>query len=293
VPLYRENLLSGETSAVPIRLMGQDKFQRSSLTTNNNRYFIDTTPSLKVQDTPSGNFPINYINVFLPGKTYYVFLLFAKGTTTQTKAATKQTYDLYVGKGFDPADTNQLWLTRVELPSAYNFKKAGPIPDASQNVSYNSSTGVLSVTLDMSKIPSFGKDYSAAQKSQCQPKTFCQWFDNPGTGEDNCQCAGAIFSPPTSTFQAAECTQTNGICSWATKDVDCPEGGCYGFGVKLSSQFVASDTPPNPAPSTQSFPSGADSPWNAPFSSPVSTSDACYYPNPQSLFVDDPSVDDQ
>ena len=110
VPLYRENLLGTEQSAVPIRLMGQATYQRSSLTTNNNRYYIDTTPSLKVQDTPpplNNNFPIFHINVFLTDKTYYVFLLFAKKTT-------KQTYDLYVGKGFK-ATTNEdhLWLTRV------------------------------------------------------------------------------------------------------------------------------------------------------------------------------------
>ena len=281
VPLYRENLLSGETSAVPIRLMGQDKYQRSSLTTNNNRYYIDTTPSLKVQDTPSGNFPINYINVFMGGKTYYVFLLFAKTTTIQT-------YDLYVGKNFNPDSQDQLWLTRVELPSAYNFKKAGPIPNAAENVSYNKSTGVLSVTLNMSEIPDFETGYSAAQKSGCQPTTFCKWVGNV-PGGDNCQCANSIFSPPSATFQTDECSSTNGICSWATKDVDCPEGGCVGFGVKLSDSFQASDSPPNPAPTTQPFPSGADSVWNAPFISPVSTSDACYYPNPptENLSADD------
>jgi hypothetical protein len=272
VPLYRENVLSAETAAVPIRLMGQDKYQRSSLTTNNNRYYIDTTPSQKVQDKPLGPLPINFINVFRPNKTYYVFLLFAKSTT-------KQTYDLYVGPKFAPNDINQLWLTRVKLPSEYNFDKAGPIPDAKDNVSYNGTTGVLSVTLDMSKVTGFKNDYLASQKGNCQPKTFCKWVPNSGPG-DNCQCADSIFSPPSATFQTDECSTTNGICSYATIDVDCPQGGCYGFGFRTTAGFQTTDTPPIPAPITQPFLAGAGSPWTAPFTSPVDNSDACKYPNP-------------
>ncbi len=94
VPLYRENVLTGE-KATPIRLMGQSKFQRSSLTTNNNTYYIDTTPSKNAQLNPPGINPgISHVNVFIKNQTYYVFLLFAKFTT-------KQTYDLYVGPGFN------------------------------------------------------------------------------------------------------------------------------------------------------------------------------------------------
>jgi hypothetical protein len=280
VPVYRENLLSGETNAVPIRLMGQDKYQRSSLTTNNNRYYVDTTPSINVQDKPNATFPVTSINVFEAKKIYYLFLLFAKATT-------KQTYDLYVGPGFDTTDQNQLWLTRVQLPAEYNFNKVGPIPDAKDNVSYNSATGVLSVTLDMSKVTGFTEDYKDAQKNQCQPKTFCKWVGNV-LGGDNCQCAASIFSPPSATFQADECSSKKGICSWATADVDCPEGGCIGFGVKMTDGFQPSESPPFPAPTTQPFPSDSNSPWAAPFTSPVDNSDACKYPNPptENLSVD-------
>ncbi len=211
-----------------------------------------------------------------------MFLLFAKSTT-------KQTYDLYVGPKFDATDQNQLWLTRVQLPSEYNFSKDGPIPNAKDNVSYNSDTGVLSVTLDMSKVSGFKNEFLAAQKNNCQPKTFCKWVGN-SPGADNCQCADSIFSPPSATFQTDECTTTNGICSYATADVDCPQGGCYGFGVKLTDGFQTTDTPPIPAPITQAFPSGVDSPWTAPFTSPVSDSDACNYPNPPSENL---SVDNQ
>ncbi len=250
VPLYRENLIPGEIEkspmGVPIRLMGQATFQRSSLTVNNGRYYIDTSASLAAQkavNPPQNN--IKLWNVFRKGGKYYVFLLFAKPKTANTPG-TKQTYDIYVGTGFDPKDSNQLWLTQVNLPSSYIFKDEGQFPQ--NQVSYDKTTGILSVTLNMSKLPNFATEYAAEQKNQCQPSSFCQWIANPEMGQDNCQCAASIFSPPTSTFQTAECTKTNGICSWATEDVSCPAGGCYGFGVKLSDKFETSDSPPNPAP---------------------------------------------
>src|SRR5208282_158377 len=145
VPLYREYLLPTETSASPILLMGQATYQRSSLTTNNNHYFIDTTRSKTAQSQAR----IAHFSVFQPGQTYYVFLLLAKPTT-------QQTYDLYVGKNLkfdDDNITNNVWLTRVNLPSEYKITKSGTgaIPGLSAS-NYNSTTGVLSVTLDMSKI---------------------------------------------------------------------------------------------------------------------------------------------
>jgi hypothetical protein len=242
VPLYRENLIPGETSAlgVPIRLMGQANFQRSSLTVNNGRYYVDTSPSLAAQmavNPPAKN--VKLWNVFRKGGKYYFFQVFAKATT-------KQTYDIYVGTGFNPKDQNQLWLTRVDLPSSYIFHDKGEFPQS--QVSYNDTTGILSVTLDMSKFPDFTTEFAAEKKNQCQPTTFCQWIAKPEMGEDNCQCASSIFSPPTPGFQAAECSKSGGICSWSTEDTDCPLGGCYGFGVKLSDKFETSDSPPSPAP---------------------------------------------
>jgi hypothetical protein len=281
VPLYREYLLPDEMSATPILLMGQATYQRSSLTTNNNRYFIDTTRSKTAQSQAR----ILHFSVFQPEQTYYVFLLLAKPTT-------KQTYDLYVGKNF-VVNTDNVWLTRVKLPSEYLITKSGTgtIPGLSAS-NYNPTTGVLSVTLDMSEITdadgkSFADLYAAQKKSQCQPATFCEWVGNPAPGDDHCQCADSIFSPPSATFQTDECSTKGGICSWATEDVDCPVGGCFGFGVKLAnaSNFVYSDAAPNlppvPAPSPTPFPSGP--PWKAAFTSPVSTSDACYYPNPPTM----------
>jgi hypothetical protein len=248
VPLYRENLIPGEIDTspkgVPIRLMGQATFQRSSLTVNNGRYYVDTSPSLAAQKAANPvTKNVTLFNVFRKGGTYYVFLLFAKPKTANTPG-TKQTYDIYVGTGFDKTTTDQLWLTRVQLPSSYEFQPPKPFPQ--DLATYDSNTGILTVTMDMSRFPNFATEYGAERKTQCQPETFCQWIASPEMGEDNCQCATSIFSPPTSTFQSAECTKTNGICHWASQDVSCPSGGCYGFGFKLTDNFVTSDTPPNP-----------------------------------------------
>ncbi len=109
VPLYRENLSAAENAMSPkpqpfIRLMGQAKYQRSTLTSNNNSYYIDTTPSATLQNA-------NLRNVFQQGNTYYVFLLFAKDTT-------KQTYRMFVGKDENFDVTKNVFLTRVTLPSS-------------------------------------------------------------------------------------------------------------------------------------------------------------------------------
>jgi hypothetical protein len=98
--------------------------------------------------------------------------------------------------------------------------------------------------------------------------------------DDKCQCQDAkdFFSPLSSGFQKNECVTSNGICSYASKDVDCPVGGCIGFGIKLSENFKTSDAPPNLAHSPTPFPSDSKSPWNNQFTGIDDTSDQCYYP---------------
>ncbi len=287
VPLYRENLIPSETSTtgVPIRLMGQATWQRSSLTVNNGRYYVDTSSSLAAQkatNPPQKN--ISLYNVFRKGDSYYVFLVFAKPST-------KQTYDVYVGTGFDPTDINQLWLTQVELPSSYEFGTPQPFPQS--QVSYNSTTGILSVTLNMSQFPNFATQYAAEKKNQCQPPTFCQWIASPEMGQDNCQCANPIFSPPTSAFQSAECSTTGGICSWATKDTDCPLGGCYGFGFKLSKNFQTTDNPPAPTPQNVTCltkpASPAVSPYDVNWTLTINSSTCNYSSTNPSTFCSNPA----
>jgi len=74
-------------------------------------------------------------------------------------------------------------------------------------------------------------------------------------------------------FVKNECSTTNGICSWATKDIDCPDGGCFGFGFVPTKDFVFSDSPPVPAPSPTPF----GSQWAVKFNGITDTADDCYY----------------
>lgn len=275
VPLYRQNLTAAENVMTPkpalfIRLMGQAKYQRSTLTSNNNSYYIDTTPSATLQNAPLRN-------VFEAGNTYYVFLLFAKDTT-------KQTYQMYVGKDPNFDVTKNVFLTRVTLPSSYHFTSNGanPWPSPVQpgapgwTRSYDSSSGILTVTMDMKAIPNFDTMYADTQKEHCRPSSFCGW-DNTST-TNKCQCASVTGGGVRPAFMDKECTaQDSAICSWAIKDVDCPAGGCFGFGVTLSPLFTTSNTPV-PPPQPQCYPNDAN--WNLPFDAITNTSDACYYANP-------------
>jgi hypothetical protein len=248
-----------------IRMMGQDKFQRSTLTTNNNTYYIDTTPSATGQNA-------GLINVFQASKTYYVFLLFAK-------ADTKQTYEMFVGKDRDWDKTKNVFLTRVELPGAYFFTPNGAKPwPAGWTRDYDLTTGLLKVTMDMSAsaLPNFNTEYSSTQQTHCQPASFCKW--DPSSKTNQCQCAGTSGGGIFPDFLGKECTANDSaICSSAIRDVDCPAGGCYGFGVTLSPLFTTSDTPLPPPPAT-CFPNNGD--WNQPFQGITDTADACFYSNP-------------
>lgn len=67
----------------------------------------------------------------------------------------------------------------------------------------------------------------------CQPTTYCQWNSDSNT----CGC-----KPGT------DCKDSK-VCGFATKDIDCPVGGCYGFRITLPGGFAAEPQiglPPKP-----------------------------------------------
>src|SRR5262249_29872834 len=88
VPLYRLFLTPDEFKQNPrprpvVRMQGQSLYQRSTLSVNNGKYFIDTTVSQQTQEkanSATANTPKS-LNVFRAGDTYYVFLLWAKAST--------------------------------------------------------------------------------------------------------------------------------------------------------------------------------------------------------------------
>jgi hypothetical protein len=199
--------------------MGQDTAQRSSITVNGGRYYLDTAVKKETQqngcDVGTGGTHCNFINVFRPGDTYYLFTIYAK-------ADTKQVYEIYVGTdpNFSPTSGNDVWLVQTDItskPPKFNKTRALTAAEAS----YNSGTGILTVTLDHAKL---SPDFAKAAEEQCSPKTFCKY--------ESGQCKGIRG--------AAD----DAVCRWSIIDLDCPAGGCFGFGFKLpdgTHPFVADD----------------------------------------------------
>jgi len=260
VPLYRQYLIQGEPAGLGqgIRMMGQATAQRSALTVNNGVHYIDTTVGADKQ-TASG---ASNLNVFQAGQTYYLFLLFAKPTTTQT-------YQMYVGidSAFDP--TSSVVMTRADISGIPLGFTAGTWPPTWSRT-YDSKTGILTVTVDMG-FPDFQTAFAAAGAGKCQPSSFCTW----NTTNRQCQCA-----LQSGDYLYNECSEKNSagesaICSWAVKDFDCPSGGCFGFKVTLPSTF-GTDPKKDPRPAATCFPTA---PWNVTFT-PANTALAGACANP-------------
>jgi G8 domain len=266
VPLYRQYLTVPEYSAwqsnnamyPSIRMMGQNLGQRSTLTMNHGSYYIDTTVPSEVQKVANQN-------VFVAGQSYYIYVLYAKPTLHQT-------YSLYIGTGLSQAEALATVVTGIVtpwagLPITFTAETFNGSPDWIQSKTYNATTGVLSITLDLSAQTSV---FAAAQSDSCQPASYC-----------SVNTAGACACNPAN----AQCTD-NSVCSWATKEIDCPSEGCFGFSVTLPSTFqTATAAQPIPPPPPVLFTASGDSyfaPGNIQFYNvPESISGSqCYYSNP-------------
>jgi len=228
VPMYRQCVTREENNKnenPSIRLMGQAIHQRSNLTPNNAIFYIDTTVSKETQ-IENLNTGIKRVNVFKPGDTYYVYLVYATENTNQE-------YQLYVGDGFDvnsdlqavrtPLLTKSLQFETVAWPDTWTIKED----------TYDSSTGILKVKMNMD-FSNFRKGVIEATENSCRPKSFCEWKNS------QCQCSDTLKSEDPELYEL--CKQDNGrgehqVCRWAGIDVDCPEGGCYGFSFTMPSSF--------------------------------------------------------
>ena len=273
VPLYREDTNPGESGPTSIRMMGQDTYQRSTLAVNNARYYIDTTVSDAIQSQWATGPQKNVFQGTTGNNTYYVFQLFAKPTT-------KLTYQLYVGTDFDPSTLQVVRVNQQTTPPTFT-PVAGAYPCPTKNNCFNKTTGILTVPLDMSKFSDFQTNYDAGRQDHCAPATFCTWNSKTST-------CGCNFNQQATTQK--ECQNT--CANWATKDVDCPEGGCYGFAFTLPADFVAG-TPAVPPPRVTCFPK--DSNWNVHFSAPTrNPGTQCTYTTiPTGTFCPPPANTDQ
>ena len=218
-------------------MMGQGTGQRSNLTMNHGSYYLDTTVSAAVQRTAgAGN-----LNVFLKDQSYYVYLLYAK-------TSTHQQYSMYIGKGIE----EDAALAEVTTGLVNPFKGTKPvfIPGAGSTSdwitgkTYDPKTGFITVTIDLSKQgPIFAADRAVfmsarelLQRAQLTDRAVCK-------AGSNCK--------------------HNAVCSWGPKQpINCPVGGCFGFAVKMPSNFDSSKfTKPLAAPKPIHFSgdSGSDS----------------------------------
>jgi hypothetical protein len=257
VPLFREDLTTLERSLSQpypsIRMMGDGNGQRSTLSLNHGAYYIDTTQGCDSQ----GACPVCTLNpagtdcmvckpgtndcwlpghgndidpnpfapsVFLGGHTYYVFLLFAKPSTTQT-------YDVYVGKNEEGKYT--VTPQRMDLPG----NNYGHRPDTNAtwfSSSYQAATGTVHVTFDLSNQQ---MDFEKSQATFCQPGGYCQ------VNGTSCGCK-----------PGSGCTDPS-VCAWGQKELDCPldpedqthtKMGCYGFAITMPADFQAPPQPMKP-----------------------------------------------
>ena len=254
--LYRMLLTKGETEAPRIRMAGQSSWQRSTLTVNNGSYYVDTGYTKAKQQSEG----FNNINDFLGGNDYYVFFVFARDST-------KQVYKLYVGGTDSKKGTAQAqgctgtptmpvpYLIRANIAGVpAKIAKKGDLPNTyGWTYCYNETgnePGVLTVHVDMSK---FASELSPlpdpTYNAQCQPRTFCK-LDS--TKRNGCGCALKASDPMVvANPKLDDAADKGGDCdnacgNWAVKELDCPIGGCIGFGVTLPQSFTQANAPQPP-----------------------------------------------
>jgi cell migration-inducing and hyaluronan-binding protein len=262
-----------------VRMAGMALFQRSVLTVNQGKYFIDTTRSEEFQRGTADLDPQNTraVNVFRPGKTYYVFFLYAKSTT-------KQTYQIYGGPNFTKADFEGVQMSIEQLPL-----KAEPwtMPWKVEN---DATPGVVDVTVDFTQIdskdgnldPKKLSDKADVKDETCHPHSYCMKSEG---ADPTCGCNTAKLGP-LALLNPNYAKVCDNVCkTWAVRDIDCPNEGCFGFKFTLPTEgFEAKDQLVRPEPSE--YPKD---PWNgisllrtgtAPDDASGSK-DSCYYADGQ------------
>ena len=271
VPLYRQTVTPTELQAIQsapndltkrpsIRMMGQNNAQRSTLTLNHAQYYLDTTVPGVNQTPPPGSGLPQRLTVFQPNQNYYVFFLFATNST-------RQTYSLYIGAGLSQSQAKAaITPARVTTPDDSFPMTPDPSGTWATFNSYDATTGVLTVNVDLSEAADLEPQNRGAF---CQPTSFCSW--NPAANSCGCK-------------PGSGCTDDQ-ICSYGTKDIDCPVAGCYAFNIAMPAGFAtAPPTQPILPPLPIAF-DDADPPYfhqgTVTFANaPESVAGECHYPAP-------------
>ena len=240
VPLFRQFLKKGEEPGLSqeIRMAGMSLSQRSNLTVNHGRYYIDTSvgtenqakgvgckknPHItisidctlpeniakKVKDFPNDSTdPLDGflenracecdLNVFRAGQTYYVFLLYAKPDT-------KQTYQIYVGSGFDKKQDVAMVRADIFKTKELGFTSEVFPDDLGDKHPWERSydNGTLTVTVDLTD---FESEFTNSQENLCQPRNFCTW----NNAEKKCACNEQLNNPTSVLYNPAALQELHG-----------------------------------------------------------------------------------
>jgi hypothetical protein len=226
-----------------IRMAGFNFAQRESLVINNGKYYLDTTVDLNTQQTEpfyDGVLTPRRLNVFEPGKTYYVFFVHAKQSTTQT-------YQIYVGPSFDKASVvpqrvvidTQILAVHPALGESW----------LKQPPDFNPSTGIVTVTVDFT---GFDKLLPNSDNGLCKPELFCK----PVKDKDKVACTTALDDSDSRVAVNRDFLgESDAVCqNWAMKSLDCPTDGCRGFSFTLPVDFK---TGSYQRPRPEAFPTAA------------------------------------
>ncbi len=260
VPIYRQLLKDDETAGPEqsIRMMGGGISQRSTLLSNKGVYYIDTTVSRdtqanEIKDIPGLNADSLRSTLFDGNHTYDFFLLYAK-------PATRATFQLYVGKNFNPqtglrfirvgqnhhdkdlrADDAYVLSSPVQINVSGADSK--PLTWPWSPAGFDSTTGILTVTMDLSV---FADDFKKGVRESCGPPSFCQWQPdaNPANA-DGGSCVAKVYPAGKKPIGYQ---LDDAACQWSLKAAECPSGGCPGFQVDFPAGFTADGQNPRPTP---------------------------------------------
>jgi hypothetical protein len=219
VPLYRQYLTDQEYTLYTgdpngyhrpaIRMMGQDTGQRSTLTVNHGKYYIDDQVTTETQQ---GNGP--NLSVYQKGQTYYTYFIYAKPSLHQI-------YQMFVGYGLNE---------NLVKESVHQFRMLFPTQDYMFNpadgdpkfvfTTYDAVTGLAKMEVNLS---AYSDEFKNDTPNFCQPRSYCA--PNPSNNQQ-CVCA-----------PGSECTDDS-VCAWAVNDIDCPLKGCFAFGITLPGDFM-------------------------------------------------------
>ncbi|GEP61971.1 hypothetical protein RSO01_91370 [Reyranella soli] len=252
-----------------IRMAGMSIGVRETLTLNNATYYLDTAVPRDMQQKEQFNTVggpnvslTNSFNVFVGGDTYNVFFVYAKQSS-------RQTYQIYVGKGRDAASVaGSIKPIQVEIPGEIRpgpYETGAPFLFVTAK-DYDPASGIVSVTVDFSDVTALAP---TPDNGLCQPKNFCR--KDPASGA----CTSALSKDdPLAKLHPAILSTSQQVCShWAVKDLDCPTKGCLGFSFTLpndgSFSADASVTKPTPhRPRPTAFPSKGTNPDGSPQGDP-------------------------